>query len=256
MSRVARYTTNSDETGAFRQDEPPNGIDPRYRPQGPGTSNSRGDVKSPVGQILPEFRDDNFQIPGAQLPSSRGKDLAATAFNRQSQAAGDYLAKMKENSDRAYLSLQKESKKKLDRSIKGVKNDFNARGLLNSGLSADAEGGARTAANIELARGRSDINRGLLQNLDLMEGNVFNTANVLAQPGPDTANPYLSGIGSELALETGANDLAAQMAGNISGGVGAIGGAGLASLISQGRGYNPAPRYYDYSRGGFAERTA
>lgn len=221
---------------------------------GAGTSNGVKDPNDPTGGMLPEYT--GGSVPGAQLPGTANRDRVAGGFKSQLAIAREYLNNMKSNSDRAYQTYANESRKKLDRSIKGVKEDFNARGLLGSGLQADRVAGTTTAANVDLDNRRAEINQGLLGNLGQLEGNAFDTASILAQRGPDTANPYLSGVGSNIAAQSADSALAAEMYGQIGQGVGAIGGAGLGSLIQQGnRGYNPISGskpmggYYDFTKG-------
>jgi hypothetical protein len=220
---------------------------------GTGTSNGVADPNDPTGGVLPEYT--GGTVPGAQLPSSQKRDQVGGAFKGRIDAAKKYLANMKATGDAAYATYQNQSRRKLAGSIKGVKNDFNSRGLLNSGLQGDAVAGTTAAVNSDLINKRAEINQGLLGNQAQLEGNAYDLASVMAQRGPSTADAYLSGIGSNIALQSADSALASQMYGQIGAGVGAIGGSALAGQMGGGGGgYNPVegvkPKsgYYDFNK--------
>lgn len=228
----------------YGEGEDPN--TPKYNLANVPTPPPSANDSDPTHGALPEYANSGYQIPGAQLPSTRNRDRVGNAYNSQLKNAKSYLANMKANSDRAYQTYANESRRKLASSIKGVKNDFNSRGLLGSGLQADRVAGTTSAANMDLVNKRAEINQGLLGNLGQLEGNVFNTGNILAQPGPDTANPYLSGVGSDIAAQSANSELAAAMYGDIAKGGGAVAGMGLSNLMQSGgsaNGYDPKQRY-------------
>lgn len=239
------------------------GPDLPYSQQGPlkdrpesggGSSNGVADPDDPTGGALPEYT--GGTIPGAQLPGTGKRDAVKGAFTSQMGAAKKYLANMKANSDAAYASYQNQSRRKLASSIKSVKNDFNARGLLGSGLQGDAVAGTTANANADLINKRAEINQGLLSNLNQLEGNAYDTASILSMNGPNTAEPYLAGIGSNIALQSADNALASEMYGQIGQGLGAAGGSALASTMAGGGGYNPIGNskpmkgYYDFNKMG------
>lgn len=232
--------------GQIGMDEPEDGINPAVKKKANGDD--------PTGGVLPEYSNDNFQIPGAQMPSSDKRNRIGGAFKSQLSAAKSYLANMKARGDQAYQTYADQSRRRLANSIKSVKNDFNSRGLLGSGLQGDAVASATSAANSDLINKRAEINQGLLGNLNQLEGNVYDTGNLLAQKGPGVADAYLAGVGSNIARESADNALAAEMYGQIGQGVGAVGGSALASYMAGNRGYNPVGNaqpikgYYDFNK--------
>jgi len=190
---------------------------------------------------LPEYAnygDNDYKIPGAELPSLDKRNQVQGGFNKNLGAAKDYLGNFNATSDRLYQGYENAARSSLAKGMKGVKQDFNSRGLLGSGMQADKSAQLTNSVNSDLLTKRSDINRGLLGNLNQMEGNAFTLGNEVARGGPDTANPYLSGVGSQLALESGSQEMMGQMYGDISQGIGALGGYGLANLMRKTRSNN------------------
>jgi hypothetical protein len=224
------------------------------RPENPGSGTSNGvdDSNDPTGGALPEYT--GGDVPGAQLPGTQKRDQVGGAFKGRIDAAKKYLANMKATGDAAYATYANQSRRKLASSIKGVKNDFNSRGLLNSGLQGDAVAGTTAGVNSDLINKRSEINQGLLGNQQQLEAGAYDLASIMAQRGPNTADPYLSGIGSNIALQSADSALASDMYGQIGAGAGALGGTALASQMAGGGGYNPVDGikqkqgYYDFNK--------
>lgn len=204
----------------------------------------------PSGGYLPEYGIGETSVPGAKAPMNRNP-LADTLFQRQLQGAKDYSNNLKSTSDNLYNNVAQGARAGLAQNIKGIRNNFNARGLLKSGGEAGAELGAQAKTTQGLQQARGQINQGLLSNLQGMQGNAFGTAAGLAQPGPNIADPYLSGIGTDIASQMQDAQAQGQAFGQISQGVGALGGYGLANAMqSQGMQFgkpSQLPSYYNSS---------
>lgn len=178
-------------------------------------------------------------IPGAQLPSRN--PLAQSMYDQQLGGAKDYASKLSGMSDQLYNNAASTARSGLSNTLRSTRNSYNSRGLLNSGGERGAEAGARSSAEAGLAGTRSQINQGLLQNLQGMEGNAFGTAAGLAQPGPNTAQLYQQGMSSDIAQKMKDEAARSQAYGQIGQGLGALGGAGLAGAMRSGQQnpYNP-----------------
>jgi hypothetical protein len=201
----------------------------------------------PSGGGLPEYTSEDYNF-NSQLPGTQKRDQIGGAFAKSLGGAQSYLQNLRGNSDKAFNSYAGVARNELAKSIQGTKNNFNSRGLLGSGLQGDAVARQTAGANADLDQKRSEINSGLLGNLATMEDNTYGLSSLMAQGGPDTANQYLTGIGTRLAEESGDSALASQMYGNAAQGAGALGGTSLAALMAGG-GQKKMPNYYDFNSG-------
>lgn len=207
-----------------------NGISPSNQFNGniqPGQDPSKG--------LLPEYTTPNYQIPGAQIPTQNPK--LTDTFNTQNQQAKDYANNLGANSDQLYNSYATQARQQLAGTLGQVKNDYNSRGLLNSGVEAGAEANQIGATNANLDQTRSAINSNLLGNLNTMQGNAATTAGQIGQAGPSIAMPYLSGVASNIGAETANQGLLNSIYGSVGAAAGAAGGAGLAGYMSSANPY-------------------
>lgn len=205
-------TTYGPKTGpdsVFR-DAPGQGLFPEYG-LGDGSANGNFFRTEPIMPGRPTNYRDSLT---AQL--GRAKDLSDN-FGRYSDERFEPFAQVERG--------------KLDRNLRGVKNDFNSRGLLGSGLQADAEAGTRAESNAYLRGVRGDINQGLLGDIEKTRGNAFDLASMMARGGPNTSQLQLDQLAQMIALSSENDALASQAYGNLSSGVGRLGGA----VVSGGR---------------------
>jgi len=202
------------------------------------------------GSPLDKYQESHGQgVPGASMPNDDKKNQIGAAFQGQLGAAKSYLAKMKANSDKAFNSYANQSRNNLAKSIKGTKNDFNSRGLLGSGLQSDRIAGQTSATNTDLNQTRSSINQGLLSNLNQMERGVFDISNTYTQPGIDVAGNELADTQLDVARNIGDSEMNNAAIGQIGGGIGAVGGTGLAELMAgKKKPYNPVSNYVDFNK--------
>lgn len=204
------------------------GIAPPPAPKAP--------AKNPYG--LNEYNDTNG---GAKLPDVIGSDsnqrgMEMGAFNNAGRTVRDLGNNFQPTSDRLYQGYESAAKSGLARSMRGIKNSYNSRGLLGSGMQGNASASLVADTKNDLATKRQSINQGLLGDIGTAENSFFGIGNNLSENGADTANPYLSGVQSELALQTGDDALASQAYGGLASGAGALAGTGLASLMRRNKG--------------------
>lgn len=212
--------------------------DPAYDPKNAASFAN----KSPDGNaLLPEYQGggsgNSSAIGGAELPTTN--PLAKSMYDQQLKGAQDYAAKMPALSDTLYNNAATTARAGLTQTLRGTRNNYNSRGLLNSGGERGAEAGARSKTESDLANTRSSINQGLVSNLQGMEGNAFGSAAGLAQPGVNVAQPYLSGVQSNIAQQQSDAALQGQMYGQASQGIGQYLGQGLAGAMYQQQQQNP-----------------
>lgn len=212
----------------------------------PGTVGSQG------GGALQEYSNPNFQIPGAQLPSQN--PALQNSFNNQLSGAQNYLQNLQSNSDALYNTYASTARSQLPSLINQNRQQYNANGLLNSGMEKGAEANTVSGVNQQLAQTRSQINQGLNTNLNAMEGGAFQTAGLLAAPGPQTAQTQLAGIGTSLNAASQGAMTNAGLIGSILGGVGSVAGGTLAGAM-QSNGNNPTlnnSAYYSQPGGSYS----
>lgn len=180
---------------------------------------------------LPEYQEGG-KIPGAQRPAE--SNYLKASYERQKKMAQDYAGNLQKTGDNIYNTYAQEARSQLPGMIQKNREDFNSRGLLQSGKEREAEAGTIGGVQRKLAETRSGINRELNQNLAQLEGNQFNTAGLLAQPGPQTAQTELQGISTQLGANSQSNQTNAALIGAILGGGSSLAGAGLANnMMSQ-----------------------
>lgn len=213
----------------------------QYRPGGPAqnaTTRTQGPKSGPdsvfknaPGQgIFPEYGlGDSYQNGNNFFrtePIKPGKPTQyGDAFGRQLDFANDLSNNFQKYSDERYEPFAAAERGKLDKTLRGVKSDFNSRGLLNSGLQGDAEANQRASANSRLQGYRSNINQGLLNDINTARGNAFDLASLMAKGGPNTAEMQLDQLAQQIALSSEDEAMASQAYGNLSTGFGKFGGA-------------------------------
>ncbi len=168
-------------------------------------------------------------IKSAQAPAQN--PLAQTMYNQSLKRATDYNKNLPAYSDALYNQAEGQASQQLQGQNRATRNSFNSRGLLNSGGEAGAEANNKSQTKQSLYNTRASINQGLLNNAQQLEGNAFQQASYLSQPGAQTAQGDLQKLQSDIAANESDQQLQSQMFGSIAGGVGAIGGAGLAGLM-------------------------
>jgi hypothetical protein len=137
----------------------------------------------------------------------------------------DLKANYQRNSDDAYNAVASSEKRSVDKSLKNVKNDFNSRGLLGSGLQADQELGVRGQSANKLATARRDINTGLLSDISGSRGKGFDLASMMTTPGANTSGYQLDVLANQLALSSENEAIQASAYGNLAAGGGALAGS-------------------------------
>lgn len=211
--------------------DPSGGLLPEYGTPTPvNLTSGIPNIQAQVNTQEQQKQTDTAPIPSVSVPNQN--PAAASGLAQQMQASQQYLQNLSSNSDALYNNAAAQTRTQLNQGIKNVREDFNSRGLLSSGGETGAELGQESAAQSSLASTRNSINAGLLQNAQGMQGNAFNTAATLAQPGPNIASPYLSGVGSNIGTQTANTQLANTIYGNLGSGIGSIAGAGLGSAIA------------------------
>lgn len=203
---------------------------------GPAPGNTTGGAGAPSNSIDPSIDPygllpSSGNIPGAATPqqSPEQKSLYDNQLAQYSAFDPSQFAKDQTNAYSANAQRQ------LAGTMGGIKEGYNARGLLNSGGAAGDIAGAQatTASNVN-QYGQAMAGYGA-QLQGQMGGNAFNTAGALAGAGPNIAGTYLSGLASSVGAETQNMGLLNQAYGDLAGGAGAVGGYGLAQLMKKGQ---------------------
>lgn len=220
---------NANPNDTNNQNNPSGGLLPEYGGAGVPIFGSAGGFTGLVNNLKGYNPAAPTTVPGVSVPNQN--PAAASGLASQMQASQDYLKNLSSNSDALYNNAAAQTRTQLNQGIKNVREDFNSRGLLSSGGETGGELGQESAAQSSLASTRNSINSGLLQNAQGMQGNAFNTAATLAQPGPNIASPYLSGVASNIGAQTANTQLANSLYGQAAGGAGSLVGTGLASAI-------------------------
>lgn len=178
--------------------------------------------------------------------------LSQQIYDRQLRDLREFSANKNRYSDELYNSAATGARRDLDTGIKKTRDNYNSRGLLNSGMQRADEEGLRSNTAASLADKRRSINQGLLSQQQGMESNLFGSAQGLTAPGVSKSQQDLSAFASQLGIDMDAakinSGIAAQAAGGI--GKGFEAATGLADqLFRQKKGSN------GYGYGGVGQGT-
>jgi hypothetical protein len=183
--------------------------------------------------LLPEYTSD-MRIPGAKVP--RANENLSRILNTQMQQARDYRARIPQMSDSLYNTAAGASSRQLAETLKGVRSDYNARGLYSSGRRLGAESSEKAGAAGRLADTRSSINQGLLSNADAMENNAFNTAGNIAGMGAGLGTAALSGVKTGIENDIASSQAQQSIFGGLGQGLGSLAGSIVARRNTTGGG--------------------
>ncbi len=187
----------------------------------------------PSGGLLPEYSNGGegqfnwkTQQPGA--------GNYGNTFQNQLKTAQDYRDNLGKTSDEMYGAYYNQAKGSLKQNLKQNDEQFGARGLLGSGLQASGAGQQKAATATDLTNKRQEINSGLLDNLNQLEGNAYGTAqSMVGDKGPDLMNPYMEWMQNNIATQNQDRSAAAQMYGGIGGALGTGAGYLANSMYKQ-----------------------
>ncbi len=175
----------------------------------------------PSGGKFNEYRTGGGSVPGTfKVPQLKYDDYLKNAV-----AARDKFSANKSQIGQGLMdSYSDSSRRQLAETMRGVKNDFNSRGLLGSGLEYRGRMGAVSDANAALLAKRQEVNRGLLDTETGLNRNIYDIADMSVTPGADLAFPYLENVRSRIAQmyddATAQNQAYAGIASGLAGGVG------------------------------------
>jgi hypothetical protein len=218
----------------------------------PDPSNGKLGEYRPKGQSFFQYADPETQydqdsqvagtqgtqaIPGAQLPEIN--PLAKSLYESSLKGYQDYSAKMPGMQDEFNSQAGQAARFQTKEGTRRNRNAFNSRGLLSSGGRVAADSRVAGQAQTGLAAAIRDNNGRLQAGKDQLAGNVFSSAATLAQPGGNVADPYLSGVQSNIASMMADQQASAQAYGGIAQGLLAAGGYGAAAALYPGQRGNP-----------------
>lgn len=175
---------------------------------------------------LPEYGVDNFQMPTAVIPAPNQKILGSmgTQMGLANKYREDMTSRIQKQSDAMYDPYASQSRRQLAENIKGVRSDFNRRGLLNSGMRASAETGARADTVSDLNAYRSNLNNALYNqnynNANTLENNALNSAYQYAGVSPGLGTSALSGEQNALNTDIANAQYGQTVAGGVASGFG------------------------------------
>lgn len=152
-----------------------------------------------AGSPFPEYDDSSFNIPGAIGPAAN--EGLKEILKRQLGQAKQFRENIPKASDALFDSANRQAKGQLAAGIASNRKEANKRGKFYSGQRQGQELGLKAQTNSELADARGKINRGLLDQADVLENNAFNTAGNLAGQGPGLGASALSGLASDITAQ-------------------------------------------------------
>jgi len=222
------------QLGGSSQSQDPNSVYNSYltsqNPSKTGGLQLGPQSQDPSNGALPEYlAGSGYQIPGVVSPTQ--SPLAQSIYQNQLGSALDYNKNTQQTAQNLYNNYAQGTQQQLRSGISQNRDSFNSRGLLNSGAEQGGELGLKSQANINNANAASAINSGVQQNASGLLSNTFGSAAQMAQPGPNSASGYLQGIASNIQGMNTSNAAQSQLMGNAAGGVGSLGGYGLANSI-------------------------
>lgn len=169
------------------------------------------------------------KAPNVSLP---GQPNYGGVLEKQLKTAQNYRDNLGKTSDSIYDTYANAARGDLAQGTRKVSNSFAGRGLLGSGMQTAATSGVKSDVATGLAGKRSEINQGLLGNLNQLEGNAFNTASTMAgTQGPNTWAPALSMVQGNVAQQNQDEQAQNQLFSQLGGGIGQLAGTGLANSM-------------------------
>lgn len=191
---------------------------------------------------LPEYvYGDSSLIKNSQVPQASTQ--LYNILDKQIRDAQDFRKNIPAYSDELYGNYASGARKQLAQNISDTKASFNRRGLFNSGARQGAEYGQQSATASDLANQRGQINQGLLSTAQGLENNAFNTAGNIAGQGPGLGAGALNGLATSIQQNQFDTNLQNALGGQISAGVGQLGGALIGGLKKPAQSpsvYNPS----------------
>lgn len=206
-----------------------------------------GTKRDPSGGMLPEYQDDSgsYQNPGVTqvAPNQNLKNI----LGQQLGQAKSYRSDLSANADRQTGAYANDARRNLAQNLKQVREDYNSRGLLQSGGRQGAEAGARAGTEADIASTGYQIRKGLLNNADTLENNAFNTAGNYAGLGTGMGTAALGGVSQGIQ-----NDIASTQANQALFSGAGQGLGSLAGTIAAGKRNPTSPSTPNYGTVGYS----
>jgi hypothetical protein len=159
--------------------------------------------------------------------------------NEQNQLAGNYAGNLQQNqNDLANQSLAS-IKQQLGDTIKGVKANTNASGLLYSGMNTGGQLAARQNAGLQGAQAVEGANQTGLNNLNSLQQNAINTGFGIAGQGNPSAQMGLSSQGNAIQNALNNSAVNTSFVNSLGQGVGSAAGGLIGSGAFSPGTYNP-----------------
>ena len=167
-----------------------------------------------------------MQAPEAPTVNPQYQDL----LDKQKKIADDYRKNLPEYSKSLGNQYESGARQKLASGLKQTDQDFNRRGLLYSSARVGQEVGQQAQSASDIAAGRQQINRGLLDKANEMDAGVFSTGMGIA--GQDTGSYQLQAQSDIMSLKNDIynNQMQSSMLGSLAGGAGSLVGLGLGNF--------------------------
>lgn len=131
---------------------------------------------------LPEYDFDEFKIPSAELPG-KPTDLKKV-LKTQIQNAEDYQTKVPEYRTNAFNQADRSIRSDLASGIRNTNQNYNSRGLLNSGKRQTDIGSLNNSANASLDAAKQGINQQLFDTGNNLQNSAVNTGYQMAGLAP------------------------------------------------------------------------
>lgn len=206
--------------------------------------NDKLDGGAPQGALswmIKYGREEGLKKLNEAIESTRAGNVAETAPKRDPEQAAlyqkglkasqDYFKNLKNYSDTLYNDQAQRTRQDVDKGIKKVKNDYNSRGLLNSGVATQSQLDVGNEGGAQLADYRGQLNRGLLDTAQNMESGVFDMASGLSTGGLNTAGSYINRLTSDIQKQNQDTQMNTDLLGSVGSGVGKAAGLGIGQLV-------------------------
>ena len=151
---------------------------------------------------LPEYYTGN--VPTAQIPGIDPR-YQQSVLQGQKNLATQFRSNLPKYQDELGNQFEKSAKQQLAENTKGIKKDFNSRGLLRSGGRMGAEAKAAAQTGYDVAKGRYDINQTLADQADTLENNYINSAYGIAGVNPQIGGGLLQNAQNSLNNQIASN---------------------------------------------------
>lgn len=206
-----------------------------------------GSFNEDISNQLNKMKEDYLaRLTPAQAPQVN--ENYQKILDEQKKTASDFRQNIPKYSTTLGNQYEAQARKNLAQSLKNTDRDFNKRGLLYSGMRLGNEAEQQGEAASNVAQGKQQINKGLLDQANQLDAGVLNTAAGIAgqgtQQGLYQGQMDIMNLKNQIQQE----QMQSQAMGSLLGGIGTLGGAAIGSAFN-----NPGLGFNSYPSGGYSQ---